>query len=236
MRVMVVDDEELALARLQRLIKEEGITEIDAFSDPLQALQNATKNRYDVVFLDISMPNMSGLELANKILDIEPSTFIIFQSAYDEYALEAFESGGVGYLLKPIDNSKIKSALTKVEQFKNTQTTTTKRLMGKCYNKLYLINIEDIYYIKADLDEVIVRIKEADVYVKKKIGELDTLLKNQNFFRVHRSYIANVDKIKSMESVEQSKLQISFHGIDDTITSSKEGAKEFREYLERQTL
>ncbi|MBN2824870.1 MAG: response regulator transcription factor [Campylobacterales bacterium] len=236
MRVMAVDDEALALKRLERLIGEVGIEAIDTFNDPLQALQSATKNRYDVVFLDISMPNMSGLELANKIIELEPSTFIIFQSAYDEYALEAFASGGIGYLLKPIERNDIQKALEKVAAFQNTHQSTTKRLLGKRYNKLYLIDIEDIFYIKADLDEVIVRIKEADVYVKKKIGELDSLLKNSTFYRVHRSYIVNVDKIKSMESVEQSKLQISFNGIDDTVTSSKEGAKEFREYLERSSL
>jgi len=236
MRVLIVDDEELALARLQRLIKEEGVESMDAFLDPLDALQSVAKNRYDAAFLDISMPSMSGLELANKILEIEPSTFIIFQTAYDEYALEAFESGGMGYLLKPIEGQQIKSALAKVEQFKSTTPIQSKRLMGKHYNRLYLINIEDIYYIKADLDEVIVRIQESDVYVKKKIGELDNLLKSHNFFRIHRSLIVNIDKIKSMESVEQSKLQISFHGIDESITSSKEGAKEFREYLERATL
>ena len=108
--------------------------------------------------------------------------------------------------------------------------------MGKRGDKLYLIDINDIYYIKADLDEVIVRIKDADAYVRRKIGDLETLLSGKNFFRVHRSYIVNVDKIKSMKSVEQSKLQISFDGIDEIITSSKEGAKDFREYIERRSL
>jgi two-component system LytT family response regulator len=74
------------------------------------------------------------------------------------------------------------------------------------------------------------------VYVRKKIGELDSLLKNKNFFRVHRSYIVNVDKIESMDSVEQSKLEISFKDIDEIVTTSKDGAKEFREYLERNSL
>ena len=236
MRVMAVDDEELALARLQRLIHKEGIKDIDTFLEPLEALKSLTKSRYDVVFLDISMPQMSGLELANRIMELEPSTFIVFQSAYDEYALEAFQSGGVGYLLKPIDQNNIQKILQKARSFQQNREIETKRLMGKRGNRIYLIDINDIFYIKADLDEVLVRIKEADVYVKKKIGELDSLLKNQNFFRIHRSYIVHVKKIKSMESVEQSKLQIAFHGIDDTITSSKEGAKEFREYLERGTL
>lgn len=108
--------------------------------------------------------------------------------------------------------------------------------MGKRGNKIYLIELDDIFYIKADLDEVIVKVKEADVYVKKKIGQMVELLSNKNFYRIHRSIIVNVDKIKSMQTVEQSKLQISFKDIEESVTSSKEGAKEFREYLERRTL
>ena len=64
---------------------------------------------------------------------------------------------------------------------------------------------------------------------------MELLFEGKNFFRVHRSYIVNVDKIKSMQSVEQSKLEISFHGIDDVVTSSKDGAKEFREYLDKRS-
>ena len=84
-------------------------------------------------------------------------------------------------------------------------------------------------------------VKEGDyLCYTGKLGEskrdLETLLSGKNFFRIHRSYIVNVDKIKSMKSVEQSKLQIYFDGIAEVITSSKEGAKEFREYLERRSL
>ena len=99
-----------------------------------------------------------------------------------------------------------------------------------------MIDIDDIYYIKADLDEVIIRTSQTDAYVRKKMQDMQELLKEKNFFRVHRSYIVNVDKIKSMKSVEQSKLEISFISIDDIVTSSKDGAKEFREYLEKRIL
>ena len=111
-----------------------------------------------------------------------------------------------------------------------------KKIIAKRGDRLYLINLDDIYYIRADLDEVIIKIKETDAYVRKKIGDLEKLLSNKNFFRVHRSYIVNVDKIKSMQSIDQSKLEISFDGIDEIVTSSKDGAKEFREYLERRLI
>ena len=233
---MIVDDESLALSRLKRLLNENGIEDITAFDNPIDALKEVTKTKFDAVFLDISMPNITGLELADSIIQLEPKTFIIFQTAYSEFALEAYKSGGMGYLVKPIDSNDIKNILEKVRNFKSSLNEESKKILGKRGDKLYLIDISDIYYIKADLDEVIVKIKETDAYVRRKIGDLETLLNGKNFFRVHRSYIVNVDKIKSMKSVEQSKLQISFDGIAEIITSSKEGAKDFREYIERRSL
>ena len=233
---MIVDDEKLALSRLQRLLNENGIEDITAFNNPVDALKEITKTKFDAVFLDISMPNISGFELADSIIALEPKTFIVFQTAYEEYALEAFKKGGIGYLVKPIETEAIKNILEKIKLFKSNSIDESKKILGKRGDKLYLIDLNDIYYIKADLDEVIIKIKEADAYVRRKIGDLENLLVGKNFFRVHRSYIVNVDKIKSMKSVEQSKLQIYFDGIAEIVTSSKEGAKEFREYLERRSL
>lgn len=233
---MIVDDEKLALSRLKRLLNENNIDDIVEFNNPIDALKEITKTKFDVVFLDISMPNISGFELADSIINIEPKTFIVFQTAFEEFALKAFQSGGIGYLVKPIESKDIKNILEKIRLFKSSNVDESKKILGKRGDKLYLIDINDIYYIKADLDEVIIKIKEADAYVRRKIGDLEELLKNKNFFRIHRSYIINVDKIKSMRSIEQSKLEISFDGISEIITSSKEGAKEFREYLERRSL
>ena len=233
---MIVDDESLALSRLKRLLNENGIEDITAFDNPIEALKEITKTKFDAVFLDISMPNITGLELADSIIQLEPKTFIIFQTAYSEFALEAYKSGGMGYLVKPIESNDIKNILEKIRNFKSSSDEQSKKILGKRGDKLYLIDISDIYYIKADLDEVIVKIKETDAYVRRKIGDLEILLNGKNFFRVHRSYIVNVDKIKSMRSIEQSKLEISFEGISEIVTSSKEGAKDFREYIERRSL
>jgi len=237
MKILIVDDEKLATSRLTRLLNELGYQDITSFNDPNEVLANIQKTKYDLVFLDIQMPNITGLELANKILERESQTFIIFQTAYEEFAIDAFKAGGVDYILKPTTLENIKDALAKVTKYLEIdKETTSKKIMGKRGNKIYLIELSDIFYIKADLDEVIVRIKDATVYVKKKIGDMDILLQNKDFFRIHRSIIVNTDKIKSMQSIEQSKLEISFHGIDEIVTSSKDGAKDFREYLERRSL
>ena len=108
---MIVDDESLALSRLKRLLNENGIDDIVAFDNPMEALKEIVKTRFDAVFLDISMPNITGLELADSIMQIEPKTFIVFQTAYEEFALEAFQKGGIGYLVKPIQSEDIKTIL-----------------------------------------------------------------------------------------------------------------------------
>ncbi len=240
MKALIVDDEKLALNRLQRILKEEGISDIIQCNNPIDAIKEVSKTKFDVAFLDISMPTMTGLELANTIININPNIFIIFQTAFAEYALEAFQSGGLDYLLKPISNESIKKSLEKLEKYiKNNslkENNTSKKIIAKRGSKIYMIDLDDIYYIKADLDEVIIKIKETDAYVRKKMQDMQELLKDKNFFRVHRSYIVNVDKIKSMQSIEQSKLEISFVNIDDVVTSSKDGAKEFREFIEKRSV
>ncbi|WP_419769534.1 MAG: LytR/AlgR family response regulator transcription factor [Candidatus Marinarcus sp.] len=236
MKILIVDDETLALARLKRLLQEEGVDDIVECNHPIEAIKEVSKQSFNVAYLDISMPTMNGLELANTILEISPNIFIIFQTAYEEYALEAFQSGGVDYLLKPISNESVKNSLVKVEKYRSTPLDGSKKIMAKRGDKLYLIALDDIYYMKADLDEVNIKIKNTDACIRKKIGDMETLLKGKNFFRIHRSCIINVDKIKAMQSIEQSKLEISFDGIDDVVTSSKDGAKEFREYLNRRSL
>ncbi|MCT7532977.1 LytTR family DNA-binding domain-containing protein [Aliarcobacter cryaerophilus] len=236
MKVLIVDDESLALARLKRVLNDNNIFDIAEFSEPLEAIKEISKTKFDAVFLDISMPNFSGLELAELILNIEPKTFIVFQTAYEEYALDAFKKGGMGYLLKPVEDVELKKTLQKISLYKDEKKDSSKKILGKISDKIYLVEMDDIFYIKADLDEIIIRTKDNFVYAKKKIGDLEEILKDKNFFRVHRSYIVNVDKIKSIKSVEQSKLEIYFSGIDEFIVSSKDGAKEFREYLDKKSI
>ena len=146
MKILIVDDEKLASSRVHRILNELGFEDITVFNDPIEAKNNLAKNQYDVIFLDIQMPEISGLELANYILDIEPNTFIIFQTAFEQHAIEAFKIGGIGYILKPTNSEDISNALKKVQKFQeSTPQTSSKKLMGKRGNKIYLIEIDDIY-------------------------------------------------------------------------------------------
>ena len=108
MKVLIVDDENLAISRLQRLLNDEGVEDITSFTNPQDALKECIKSKFDVVFLDISMPGITGLELANMILELEPKTFVVFQTAYSEYALEAYRNWWYGIFIKTSRNYSFK--------------------------------------------------------------------------------------------------------------------------------
>ena len=232
MHTLIVDDSLPARERLERLLNQTGISDILSTGSADTALEAAENIPFALAFLDIQMPGMDGLELAQRLLDIDPSTRIVFVTAYSEYALEAFEQGGVGYLLKPVDPDKLDTLLARLKPVPK-QSTDFKALLVKSGRHIHVVKPEAIYYVQADLDEVIVRTKEVSGYVAKRFYEIESLLAPYNFFKIHRSHLVNLDKIASMESVEQSKLVITFDGIKETVTSSKEGAKKLREFFDR---
>ncbi|MFV7791445.1 LytR/AlgR family response regulator transcription factor, partial [Aliarcobacter lanthieri] len=102
----------------------------------------------------------------------------------------AFKKGGIGYLLKPIDSLEVKKILEKIYLYKE-EKKISKKILGKVSNKIYLVEIDEIFYIKADLDEIMIRTKDNFIYAKKKISDIEELLQDRDFFRVHRSYIVN---------------------------------------------
>ncbi|MDY0322279.1 MAG: LytTR family DNA-binding domain-containing protein [Arcobacteraceae bacterium] len=223
MKIAIIDDEQLALDRLQRILNELGYTDITASSNP----DIVFDSKYDLLFLDIDMPSIKGTELAKKIKSIYPDIAIIFQTAYGEFALEAFDIGSIDYILKPTEKSRVLQSISRISSRNNTIT----KLVTKLGNETYIIDPKDVYFIQADLNEVIVKTKTSNAYMQKNISILEQELKDYGFVRVHRSYLVNINKIKNMTTVEASKFEIKFIDIYDTITTSKDGAKFLRNYL-----
>ncbi|MBE0499127.1 MAG: response regulator transcription factor [Campylobacterales bacterium] len=228
MNLLIVDDEPLALARLERLLNTLGYSSITSAQSGVEALELAETKNFDLAFLDISMSDMDGIELGYALRYRHSAMAIIYQSAYENYALKAFDVGALGYLLKPYTAEALARAIERV-----TSTTPAKdlRLISKAGDEHYLLRPEEIFYIKADLTEVIFRSKEGFSYYPKKISELQSLLESHAFVRVHRSYLINLDRIKEMQTIEQSRIRFSFKGISESIESSKDGAKTFRQHF-----
>lgn len=226
MKILIVDDEALALARLKRMLGTLGYEDIVEADNAMSALEAVKENNFDLVLLDINMPQTSGLELGYELRYHQEDLAIIFQTAYDEHALKAFDIGAVGYLIKPFSMEQLQQSIERVKL--ESKNDTKFRLMSKNGENYYLFKPEDIYYVKADLSEVMLRSAKGFSYYAHKISDLEKQLLSHDFVRIHRSYLININKIKEMETIEQSKLRFSFQDISDQIESSKDGAKSFR--------
>jgi two-component system LytT family response regulator len=226
MKILIVDDEELARARLLRMLTTLEYTDVDEAVDANSAIEAVKQKNYDVVFLDINMPETSGLEAGYELKYLNENIAIIFQTAYEEHALKAFDIGAVGYLVKPYALDQVKQV---IERIKQVATDEDLRILSKTGESYLLLKPEEIIYIKADLSEVMIRSEKGFSYYAQKISQLEHKLQDYNFVRVHRSYLVNIDEIKEIETIEQSKLRFSFKGCSDIVESSKDGAKAFRE-------
>ena len=232
MNFLIVDDEPLAIARLTRLLTSLGHTSITAASSGQEALKYASQQTFDIAFLDISMSGMDGIELGYTLRYQHQDLAIIYQTAYDHHALKAFDVGAVDYLLKPYTVESLERAIERV----TTKNTPKKlRLLSKAGENHYLLSPEELYYVKADLSEVIFRSKEGFSYYPKKISDVEALLEPHGFLRIHRSYLINLNRVKEMETIDQSRISFSFEGIKETVESSKDGAKHFRHLFKSNT-
>lgn len=226
MKILIVDDEALALARLKRMLNTLGYEDVVEADNAQSALEAIKETHFDLVLLDINMPQTSGLELGYELRYHQEDLAIIFQTAYEEHALKAFDIGAVGYLVKPFSMEQLQQSIERVKL--ETKNKKDLRLMSKNGENYYLFKPEEIYYVKADLSEVMLRSVKGFSYYAHKISDLEKQLLDHDFVRIHRSYLININKIKEMETIEQSKLRFSFHDISDQIESSKDGAKAFR--------
>ncbi|MEA1954809.1 MAG: LytTR family DNA-binding domain-containing protein [Campylobacterota bacterium] len=231
MKILIVDDEALALARLKRMLHTLGYEDITEADNPALALECMKEERFDLALLDINMPGTNGLELGYELRYQQESLAIIFQTAYDKHALKAFDIGAVGYLVKPFSMEQLQQSIERVKF--ETKSKKDFRLMSKNGENYYLFKPEEVYYVKADLSEVMLRSVKGFSYYAHKISDLEKQLLGHDFVRMHRSYLININKIKEMETIEQSKLRFSFHDISDQIESSKDGAKAFRNQFTR---
>lgn len=215
MKTIIIDDEPLARAILEEMLEEHKDIEIVAScNDGFEGLKAIQEHQPDLIFLDIQMPKITGFELL-ELLDNPPR--VIFTTAYDEYAIKAFEVNALDYLLKPISEDRLQKAIDKlrIEPSHNTHSetpsgTTTiqlpeqmQRIVVKDGGHIKIIPLEDVHFIEAADDYV--KITTANKYYLKhqRMAYYENQLQAQQFVRVHRSYIVNVQHINKVELYEK---------------------------------
>ena len=223
LRAVVVDDEQLARDELGYLLGQLGGVEvIGQAGNGVEALSTIDRLQPDVVFLDVQMPGLTGFEVARRMLDARARSHIIFVTAYDQHAIEAFEVNAVDYLLKPVDQPRLEVAverarrrvdtdraagapssiheqLEKIVQLVAERQSRRERLAVKVGDRFMLVQAEDIIFASlADESITVVTSQHTGVSNYRTLDELHERLDASVFWRVHRSHLVNINKIKEI--------------------------------------
>lgn len=221
MRVLIVDDERPARDKLHRLLAQEAdICSISEARDGIEALECITAEKPDVVFLDIQMPEVSGIELAASLPT--PAPLIVFVTAYDQYAIRAFDTNAIDYLLKPYDQTRLVRALGRVRErmlaLKVTAATTAtntnpapglpvRQLLVSERGKTRVVKVEQIQWIETADNYVILHTLEADLLLRQTLtGLLEQL--GEAFVRCHRRAAVQTDRIETVVALEKGDCEL----------------------------
>ncbi len=217
-RTIIVDDVELARERVKILLDgDEEIEIVGEASNGREAAELIRNMNPDLVFLDIQMPKVSGFEVIEQI-GVENMPAVVFVTAYDEFALKAFDTGAVDYLLKPFDKERLKKALKRAKREIRREIPASeieeklrrllaeikpppkylKRIPVKQIDGTTLVLTEEIDWIAAAGHYLELHAQGKTYLIREKISEIETKLDPENFVRIHRSIILNIDRVKSL--------------------------------------
>lgn len=249
LRAYLVDDEPLALARLRRLLEHsERVEVIGSSTVPEEAVLALTADPPDVCFLDIHMPRLSGFDVLAK-LSRQP--IVIFTTAYDRYALQAFGVNSVDYLLKPVDPESLERALKKVETLRNsgqpsqadlqsllmqlteslreTRPAYLDRIASRLGDRIWFLDLHRVTHFYAE-DKLTYAASEGKAYcVDHSIADLEKKLDPKDFVRIHRSTVVNLAWIKEVSSLPGGSLNVRLKDAKNTdLTVARDRSREFK--------
>lgn len=215
-KVILIDDEPLAREIIKAYLNYfDDIEVVQECGDGFEGVKAIQQHQPDLIFLDIQMPKINGFEML-ELVDAKPS--VIFITAYDSYAIKAFEANAVDYLLKPVPEERFREAVLKwkskvtptvplqVESVLNTMSATAaqqNRVVVKTGSKVKIIPVHDIHYLEADDDYVKIITAEGSFLKNKTMNFYEQSLDPQQFVRVHRSYIVHINQITKIEPYQK---------------------------------
>ncbi|MEI8202303.1 MAG: LytTR family DNA-binding domain-containing protein [Bacteroidota bacterium] len=233
-KCLAVDDEPFALRQMSDYIQKTSFLELSgSCNNAFEAMKIMSSTAIEVIFIDINMPELSGMEFVKSLID---KPFIVFTTAYAEYAVEGFKVDAVDYLLKPISYAHFLNAATKaknrLELISANQTieseATEDYMFVKSDYKLIRINLNDILYIESQHEYIKIYLTEnKTVMTQLSMKTIEEQLPQLNFMRVHRSYIVNLDKINLIER------NLIVFGGNVFIPISEQYREKFNEYVDK---
>lgn len=235
MDIIVCDDEQLARERLVRMLTHLGHHVVAQAANGEQALQMVEQHRPDCILLDIRMPSMNGLECALHLSQLAVPPAIIFCTAFDQYAIDAFKTHAISYLLKPVALEDLQYALDKAQKLNQAQQAALmnaqpssdpdhkhrrNHIAARTHRGVELIPIEDIYYFLADQKYVMIRHKNGQVLIDETLKELETEFAEQ-FMRIHRNALLSTKYLEGLEMLSNGQYQVRCKEIDEKLLISR---------------
>ena len=229
MKVLLVDDETLARDRLRRLLADRPEHDVvGEAANGIQALEIAQETKPELVLLDIRMPGMDGLETARHFLELDEPPAVIFCTAYEEHAIQAFDLEAVGYLLKPVRRENLFTALEKSVRLNKAQLLALQsqdesrrmHISARTHRGVELIAIEDVCFFQADQKYVTVRAISGEVIVDETLRELEEEFA-PDFLRVHRNALVAKKYIDGLVKDGEGKLHIRIKQTEDEVEVSR---------------
>lgn len=236
MRVLAVDDVAPALDELSRmLLASPGVSEVATAGDPITALRLLQAQKFDVVFLDISMPEMDGMELAALLGRMAEPPVIVFVTAFEEHAASAYGIGAVDYLLKPVGSERLRGALDRVRRFAGAAETEPALVDAlaavpvELAGRTRYVRRDDVRFVEAQGDYVRLYAPSGSHLVRIPISRLEEHWSHAGFVRVHRSYLLAVPAVRELRSDVTGGL-LAHTDVGD-VPVSRRHARELRERL-----
>jgi two-component system, LytTR family, response regulator len=211
-KCLIIDDEPLARSIVaEYLMSYSDITVIQECGDGFEGIKAIKQHQPDLIFLDIQMPKINGFEML-ELLDEQPG--VIFTTAFDNYALKAFEANAIDYLLKPFSQERFDAALSKWQEKRTIETINLNevpakqpeeraRIVVKAGNDIRIIPVQEVLYLEAYDDYVKIHTKDGLFLKKKTMSYYEETLDSAHFVRVHRSYILPISQLTRIEPLEK---------------------------------
>ncbi len=224
LKAIIVDDEAPARSELRYLLDETGQVEVVGEAvNVREAIERLKEKGADVMFLDISMPGASGVQLAEALNRLKFPPAIVFVTAYSEHAAAAFDVNAVDYLVKPVETDRLLQAISKVKHHVSVYAkgTQSERIPVEKSGKKLLVATDKIHYIMAKDDYSYLH-TESDRYLSTvSLAQLESKLEPHGFFRVHRRYLVNLACVEEVTPVSGGTLLLSLSGEEETIPVSR---------------
>jgi two-component system LytT family response regulator len=199
---IAIDDEPMALEVIERYCGKSNLVDLKAtFREPVKAIEYLNREKINLVFLDINMPDISGMQL---VQTLSPRPMIIFTTAYSHYAVDSYNLNAIDYLLKPITFERFLAAVNKAiaalsVKINHTTKEDDTTIFIKSGPQTYQVKVNDILYLEKDGNYITVHLKDRNILIRENMGDIFDLVPASDFVRIHKSYVVAVKHISMIE-------------------------------------